>query len=237
VQNRRINSGEVLICFIRYFRNPIEVFAMFLVGIAGGSGSGKTTFAKKIIQQIPEQMASRVALLHQDSYYLKSPPAHLRVHGESNFDHPDAFDWDLLKDHLSRLKKGERVETPIYDFRVNRRTQETLPVGPCTTVLMEGIFTLWDAEIRNLFDLRIYLNVEADIRFIRRLHRDVRERGRTLDNIIRQYYDTVRPMHHEYLEPTRQFADLVVGEETDIAAEVVAARVNEATVKQLARVE
>jgi uridine kinase len=92
---------------------------------------------------------------------------------------------------------------------------------------MEGIFTLWDAEIRNLFDLKIYLNVEADIRFIRRLHRDVRERGRTLDNIIRQYYDTVRPMHREYLEPTRQYADLVVGEESDIAAEVVAARVTE----------
>ena len=202
---------------------------MFLVGIAGGSGSGKTTFAKKILEKVPEKSASKVALLHQDSYYLPSPPSHLRVHGEPNFDHPDAFDWALLRNHLSRLKKGEQIAAPVYDFRVSRRTAETELIGPCTTVLIEGIFTLWDPEVRNLFGLKIYLNVEADIRFIRRLHRDVKERGRSLDNIIRQYYDTVRPMHHEYLDPTRQYADLVVGEETDIAAEVVAARVNETT--------
>ena len=153
----------------------------------------------------------------------------MKVHGEPNFDHPDAFDWDLLRDHLARLKQGEQVPVPIYDFRGSRRTSETELIGPCQTVLFEGIFTLWDAHVRNLFSLKIFLHVEADIRFIRRLHRDVRERGRSLDNIIRQYYDTVRPMHHEYLEPTRQYADIVVGEETDIAAEVVAARVNETT--------
>lgn len=201
---------------------------MFLVGIAGGSGSGKTTFAKKIIQMVNHPS---VALLNQDSYYLPAPPAHLKIHGESNFDHPEAFDWPLLKDHLKRLKAGETVATPVYDFRQSRRAAETVLVGPCQTILMEGIYTLWDPEIRNLFDARVYLNVEADIRFIRRLHRDVRERGRTLDSIIRQYYDTVRPMHHEYLEPTRSYADLVVGEETDIAAEIIAARVAQ-TVRQ-----
>lgn len=203
---------------------------MFVIGIAGGSGSGKTTFAKKILNRTPRQNASQVVLIHQDSYYLPSPPAHLRVHGEPNFDHPDAFDWALMKDHLTRLKRGEQVEVPVYDYRTNRRTQQSELIGPCKTVLLEGIFTLWDDEVRNLFDLKIYLNVEADIRFIRRLHRDVKERGRSLDGIIRQYYDTVRPMHHEYLEPTRQYADFVVGEETDIAAEVVAARVNETTI-------
>jgi uridine kinase len=200
---------------------------MFLVGIAGGSGSGKTTFAKKIIQKLDPDLFSSVALLHQDSYYLPAPPQHLKVNGEGNFDHPHAFDWEMLKEHLAGLKRGERVDSPVYDFRNNRRSTELEPVGPCKAILMEGIFTLWDAEIRNLFDLKIYLNVEADIRFIRRLHRDVRERGRTLDNIIRQYYDTVRPMHREYLEPTRQYADLVVGEESDVAADVVAARVTE----------
>ncbi len=201
---------------------------MFLVGIAGGSGSGKTTFAKKIIHRIPKAIGPQVAILHQDSYYLASPSTENRVHGEPNFDHPGAFDWPLLMDHLTKLKNGDSVEVPVYDFKTSRRTQEVVAVGPCKTVLMEGIFALWDAEIRNLFNLKIYLNVEADIRFIRRLHRDVRERGRTLDSIIRQYYDTVRPMHHEFLEPTRQYADIVVGEETDIAAEVVAARVNAA---------
>jgi len=172
---------------------------MFFVGIAGGSGSGKTTFAKKILQRVSShtgaEAASDVALLKQDSYYLPSPPAHLKVHGEH-----------------------------IYDYRTNRRTDSTERVGPCKRLILEGIFTLWDADLRSLFDVKLFLNVEADVRFIRRLHRDVRERGRTLDSIIRQYYDTVRPMHHEFLEPTRQYADLVVGEETDIAAEVIAAR-------------
>jgi uridine kinase len=197
---------------------------MLLVGIAGGSGSGKTTFAKKVIQQVSDPS---VALLHQDSYYLPSPPQHLKIHGESNFDHPDAFDWPLLKEHLTRLKAGEQVAVPVYDFQKSRRSTDIVLVGPCKTIILEGIFTLWDAEIRNLFDVKIYLNVEADIRFIRRLHRDVKERARSLDSIIRQYYDTVRPMHHEYLEPTKAFADLIVGEETDIAAEVLSARVSQ----------
>ncbi len=197
---------------------------MYLIGIAGGSGSGKTTFTQKIMQRVSHP---EVALLHQDSYYLSVPPPDLKVHGEPNFDHPDAFDWALLHEHLERLKAGETVATPVYDYKSNRRTDETVLVGPCRAVLLEGIFTLWDPAVRNLFDLKVFLNVDADIRFIRRLHRDVRERGRTLDSIIRQYYDTVRPMHHEFLEPTRAFADLVVGEETDIGADVIAARVRQ----------
>jgi uridine kinase len=128
---------------------------------------------------------------------------------------------------LQRLKEGKQVASPVYDYRISRRSSEVEMLGPCKTVILEGIFTLWDVALRDLFDLKVYLNVEADIRFIRRLHRDVRERGRTLDSIIRQYYDTVRPMHREFLEPTRQYADIVVGEETDIAADVLAARIKE----------
>jgi uridine kinase len=204
---------------------------MLLVGIAGGSGSGKTTFAKKVIQQVSDPS---VALLHQDSYYLPSPPHHLKIHGESNFDHPDAFDWPLLKDHLKRLKAGDQVAVPVYDFKQSRRSTETILIGPCKTIILEGIFALWDAEIRSLFDVKVYLNVESDIRFIRRLHRDVKERARSLDSIIRQYYDTVRPMHHEYLEPTKAFADIIVGEETDIAAEVLSARVMQKVMEERA---
>ncbi len=199
---------------------------MFLVGIAGGSGSGKTTFANKILQRVVSGESS-VALLHQDSYYLSFPPSHIRVHGEPNFDHPDAFDWPLLKDHLGRLRRGEAVDVPVYDYKAGSRMSETLRVGPCRAVLFEGIYALWDQAMRGLFDLRVFLHVEADVRFIRRLHRDARERKRTLDGIIRQYYDTVRPMHHEYLEPTRQYADLIVGDETDVAASVIAARVSQ----------
>ncbi|MGZ3697273.1 MAG: uridine kinase [Bdellovibrionota bacterium] len=199
---------------------------MYLIGIAGGSGSGKTTFAKKVMSRVN---SPDVALLHQDSYYLPTPPASIRVHGEPNFDHPGAFDWPLLKEHLMKLKAGEQVAAPMYDYTVSRRMAETELVGPCKTVLLEGIYTLWDPEIRNLFDVKIFLHVEADIRFIRRLHRDVRERGRSLDGIIRQYYDTVRPMYHEFLDPTRQYADLIIGEETDISADILAARVKELT--------
>ncbi len=197
---------------------------MFLIGIAGGSGSGKTTFAKKVLKKVNDPS---VALLSQDSYYLPAPPDQLKVHGEYNFDHPDSFDWKLLKDHLERLKKGEQVAVPVYDYKISRRTKETMLVGPCKSIVIEGIYTLWDPEIRNLFDIKVFLNVEADIRFIRRLHRDVRERGRNLDSIIRQYYETVRPMHHEYLDPTRQYADVIVGDESDIASEVLAARISQ----------
>jgi uridine kinase len=218
---------------------------MFLLGIAGGSGSGKTTFAKKIMQRVKASAnelgckdkdkdkdagadpGACVALLHLDSYYLAAQPAHLKVHGKQNFDHPDAFDWELLCTHLKGLKSGAEIATPVYDFRTSRRTEETEVVPSCRVILMEGLYTLWNSAVRDLFDVKVYLHVDSDIRFIRRLHRDVRERGRTLDSIIQQYYDTVRPMHHEFLEPTRQYADLVVGEETDIAADVLAARVQQ----------
>jgi uridine kinase len=207
---------------------------MFLVGIAGGSGSGKTTFANKILQKtkLSTSLPADVVLLHQDSYYLPCPADHLKVNGKANFDHPEAFDWTLLNNHLEQLKQGKSIHVPIYDFRINRRTPDTIEVGPCQTILMEGIFTLWEPELRKLFDLKIFLHVEADIRFIRRLHRDSKERGRSLESIIGQYYDTVRPMYHRFLEPTRQYADLIVGEETDIAADVVAARIQEIVAKE-----
>jgi uridine kinase len=195
---------------------------MFLIGIAGGSGSGKTTFAKKVIARAG---GDSVGILHQDSYYLEAQPERLKIHGEANFDHPDAFDWRLLKEHLIALKAGKAVSVPVYDFNVSRRTSKSEAVGPCRVLVFEGIYTLWDPEVRDLFDLKVFLEVEADIRFIRRLHRDVRERSRSLDSVIRQYYDTVRPMHREHLESTKQFADLIVGEETDIAADTLAARV------------
>ncbi len=204
---------------------------MFMIGIAGGSGSGKTTFAKKILALVEQKLtpaeSSTLALIHQDSYYLSKPAEHLRVQGEPNFDHPEAFDWPLFVDHLSKIKTHQGVDVPIYDYRCNQRTQEVVTLRPTRALILEGIYALWHPQVKELFDLKIYLNVEADIRFIRRLHRDAQERDRTLDSIIRQYYDSVRPMHHAYIEPTRQCADLIIGEETDVAAEVIAARVLE----------
>ena len=195
---------------------------MYLVGIAGGSGSGKTTFAKRILGEVDDP---RVGLFHLDSYYVDEPVNQLRVHGEPNFDHPESFDWKLVGEHLEALQLGKSVQCPVYDYASGRRTDQTESLGPCDVILVEGIYTLWKAQIRSLFDLKIYLQVDADIRFIRRLHRDVRERSRSLDGIIRQYYDTVRPMHYEYLQPTRQYADIIIGEENELAAGVIAAKV------------
>lgn len=195
---------------------------MYLIGIAGGSGSGKSTFAQKIVKLAGSR---RVRHLHQDAYYLPSQPEGRFVKGRPNYDHPDAFDWALLREQLRALKSGQPVEVPTYDFVTSTRLAATEPVSSAEVCVLDGIYALWDAEVRSLLDLKIFLGVDADIRFIRRLHRDVKERGRSLDGIISQYYDTVRPMHRQYLEPTKQFADLMVGEETDVPAEIVVSQI------------
>jgi uridine kinase len=198
---------------------------MYIIGIAGGSGSGKTTFAKKVLKNMEN---SQVELLHMDSYYLHNQPTDLMTgKGQPNFDHPDAFDWDLLRDHISILRQGHTIQKPIYDFETNSRTTETVEVGPCKMIIFEGIFTLYDKAIRSMLDIKCFLHVEADIRFTRRLHRDVKERGRTLESVIGQYYDTVRPMYQKYLAPQKDQADFIVGEETDNAAHILAARLKE----------
>lgn len=198
---------------------------MYIVGIAGGSGSGKTTFSKKIIAHLGKQYA---AILHMDSYYLHNQPEDIfTTKGKPNFDHPQAFDWHLLHQHIGQLKNGETIQAPIYDFTTNSRTKQTQEIGPCQLVLFEGIFSLFDKNIRQMLDIKCFLHVDSDIRFTRRLHRDVNERGRSLESVIAQYYDTVRPMYQKYLEPQKQFADFTVGEETDIAAKILAARLKE----------
>lgn len=200
---------------------------IFLIGIAGGSGSGKTTFAKKVMKHIN---SSQSCLLHMDSYYLPTVP---KTNGKANFDHPDAFDWNLLRHHLSELKKGLAIKSPVYDFSTSSRSEEFEEVGPCTVVLFEGIFSLYDQEIRDMLDIKSFLHVDSDIRFTRRLHRDVKERGRSLESVISQYYDTVRPMYLKYLEPQKQYADFTVGEETDVAASILAARIKELLVPMM----
>lgn len=198
-------------------------FMIKLIGIAGGSGSGKTTFAKKLINLVHEP----ITLFHMDSYYLpEQPEKHFTKSGKPNFDHPEAFDWELLRTHLHSLKNGQNVETPIYDFKTSSRTGDSTTTKATSVVIFEGIFALFDSEIRNMFDIKAYLSVDSDIRFTRRLNRDVQERGRSLDSIIDQYYETVRPMHQKFLEPQKQFADFIVGEETCVAAEILAAKIN-----------
>lgn len=198
---------------------------MYLIGIAGGSGSGKTTFATRVLQNVSE---GKGAILHMDSYYLPSAESIVKSpKNRTNFDHPGAFDWALLKEHLQMLKDGEKINSPVYSFIENRRSNKTTELGPCDFILFEGIFALYDEKIRSILDIKSFLHVEADIRFTRRLHRDVKERGRSLESVIDQYYDTVRPMYQKYLDPQKQYADFIVGEETQIAAEILSARINE----------
>ncbi|HXH31730.1 MAG TPA: uridine kinase [Bacteriovoracaceae bacterium] len=197
----------------------------FLIGIAGGSGSGKTTFAQKIMKSIN---SSDTCLMHMDSYYLPEHPKDLYTSsGKANYDHPDAFDWQLLRKHLSDLKDGLSIKCPIYDFATSSRTGDFETVGPCKVILFEGIFSLYDQVIRGILDIKCFLHVDSDIRFTRRLHRDVKERGRSLESVIAQYYDTVRPMYQKYLDPQRQYADFTVGEETDVASLILSARIRE----------
>lgn len=196
---------------------------ILFIGISGGSGSGKTTFAKNILSQFQQD---QVGLLHMDSYYLPTEPNfHHTDLGFPNFDHPDAFDWDLLRSHLNQLKKGLSIKCPVYDFHKNHRMNGNTPLGPCKVILFEGIFTLFDEEIRDILDIRIFLHVDSDIRFTRRLHRDIRERGRTLDSIVEQYYGSIRPMYIKYLGPQKKYADLIVGENTEVAVAVLSAKI------------
>ncbi len=197
---------------------------MYIIGIAGGSGSGKTTFAKKVQKHIGES----ATMISMDSYYLHKLPQDLFLKDNApNFDHPGAFDWELLNEHIKSLKDGQSIEMPIYDFKTSSRKDEVHKVSPAKIILFEGIFTLFDKEIRKNLDIKCFLHVDSDIRFTRRLHRDVNERGRSLESVIEQYYQTVRPMYQKYLDPQKQFADFTVGEETDVAAKILAARIKE----------
>ncbi len=197
-----------------------------IIGIAGGSGSGKTTFAKKVLALADSE---HIGILAMDSYYKPiQPKQHYTESGKPNFDHPEAFDWDLLIDHLAQLKMGNRIDAPIYNFTENKRESgQTTPVGPCRILVLEGIFSLFHQDIRSLLDIKCFLQVDADIRFTRRLHRDIKSRGRSVQSVIDQYYETVRPMYQKFLDPQRQYADFIVGEETDTAAEILAARLRE----------
>ncbi len=194
------------------------------IGIAGGSGSGKTTFAEKLIHSISEP----ITLLTMDNYYLPKQPKHnLTPSGKANFDHPQAFDWELLRLHIDQLKRGLNIHSPLYDFKVSSRTNQTKLTQATSVIIFEGIFTLFDQAIREMLDIKVFLHVDSDIRFTRRLNRDFKERKRSLESIINQYYETVRPMHSKYLEPQKQYADFVVGEETDIAADILAAKITQ----------
>ncbi len=178
-----------------------------LIGISGGSGSGKTTIIKRIAERV-----SDFVFIPQDNYYKSAVNITNTNITDFNFDHPDAFDTGLLLEHLEKLKNGQSIEMPTYDFVHHRRAAESTVVKPRKVVLVEGIMVFFEQSIRDMMDLKIYVDTPDDIRFIRRLERDVTERGRTMESVIEQYLEVVRPGHYMFIEPTKEFADIIIPE-------------------------
>lgn len=180
-----------------------------IIGICGGSGSGKTTVAKKLVEVLGE---AQTVLLAQDSYYKDHSELPLESRAKVNFDHPESVDFDLLIGQLEALKGNRPVDRPQYDFAQHRRTDRVQHLEPKPIIIVEGILILHEPRLREMFDLKVYVDTEADIRFIRRLKRDVRDRGRTLEAVVDQYLSSVRPMHEKFVEPGKEFAEIVISE-------------------------
>ena len=176
------------------------------IGVAGGTGSGKSTFTR----HLKETFGDRLAVLYYDNFYRARDDLSIEERAGINYDHPDAFDTDMLIDRLAALKRGMAVECPVYDFTVHNRTARTITVNPAPVVIVEGILALHDERLRDMLDIKIYVEADADERILRRVIRDVRERGRDVEGIARQYLSTVKPMHYMYVEPTRALADIVI---------------------------
>jgi uridine kinase len=197
-----------------------------LIGIAGGSGSGKTLVARTIVRELG---SNRVVIIDQDSYYKDLDDIPFRDREARNFDHPDAFDNELLKVHIRELLAGRDIEQPIYDYAEHRRSLETRHIGEHVVVVLEGILIFVDPELRALMDIKLFIDADPDVRFIRRLRRDLVERGRSVDSIIRQYEESVRPMHMQFVEPSKRYADLIIpeGGHNKVAIDLVKTKIKE----------
>lgn len=176
-----------------------------IIGIAGGTGSGKSTFTNRIRDRFGDQ----ITVLYYDNYYLAHDDLPFEERKKLNYDHPNAFETDLLIHHLEMLKRGEAIDCPTYDFSQHNRAKEILRICPHPVILLEGILVLYDPRIRDLLDIKVYVDADADERILRRVLRDTRERGRDVENIIEQYLTTVKPMHNLYVEPTKVYADII----------------------------
>jgi uridine kinase len=198
----------------------------FLIGVAGGSSSGKTTISERLVEIMGAEHLARVEL---DSYYAELGDLPLEERRLVNYDHPDAFDWPLLNDHIAALANGGSVQIPVYDYVEHNRSDETRLVEPARVIVVDGILVFWDRALRDRFDLKIFVDTGADIRLIRRLRRDVAERGRTVESVIEQYLTTVKPAHERFIEPSKVHADVIIpaGGLNRPALEVLLARVRE----------
>ena len=178
----------------------------FIIGIAGGTGSGKTTLTRRLKERFGED----VSVVSHDNYYKRRDELPYEERCRLNYDHPDAFDTELMVEQIEALRRGETVACPVYDFTVHNRSDDTLLIAPTSVIILEGILLFADARLRALMDVRIFVDTDADVRILRRILRDVKERGRSLDSVISQYLTTVKPMHEQFVQPSRQYADIVV---------------------------
>lgn len=199
---------------------------MLIIGIAGGTGSGKTTVVQQIMNELPQ---TEVGIISQDSYYKANPNLSFDERALINFDHPRAIDFDLLTEHLKQLKAGNVVDQPVYSFVTHNRTGDTVATHPRKVMIIEGILILANPELRDMFDIKIYVHADSDERLIRRLKRDIAERGRDMEEVINRYQHTLKPMHEQFIEPTKAFADIIIPNDkyNTVAIDVVRAVINQ----------
>ncbi len=199
---------------------------MLIIGIAGGTGSGKTTVVNQIINQLPED---EVCVISQDSYYKQTNNLSYDERKKINFDHPRAIDFDLIVEHLKQLKLGNTIDQPVYSFVTHNRTEDTVKTHPRKVVIVEGILIFNSEELRNLFDIKIFVHADTDERLIRRVKRDITERGRDINEVLNRYQDTLKPMHQQFIEPTKNFADIIIPNDryNTVAIDIVRTVINE----------
>ena len=193
------------------------------IGIAGGTGSGKTTITRRIVREF----GGDVAVLHHDSYYRAHDDLPYAERAKLNYDHPNAFETDLMLSHVRALKRGESIQCPVYDFTAHNRSRETVTVKPARVLVIEGILIFAERELCKEMDIKLFVDTDADVRILRRIVRDVRDRGRSLDSVVKQYLNTVKPMHEEFVEPSKRNADLIIpeGGRNQVAMDIVMERI------------
>lgn len=199
---------------------------MLIIGIAGGTGSGKTTVVKKIINKLDTK---DITIISQDSYYHKTNGLSYEERCKINFDHPRAIDFELLIEHVKTLRKGKAIEQPIYSFVSHNRSEDTIKTHPRKVIIIEGILIFTNKELRDLIDIKFFVHADSDERLIRRIRRDIQERGRSIDEVLHRYQETLKPMHEQFIEPTKNYADIIIpnNHRNEVAIEVVQTVINE----------
>lgn len=197
---------------------------VIVIGIAGGTGSGKSTLVKKI----KEEFHDRTTILSHDFYYKQHNDITFEQRKKLNYDHPDSFDTDLMIEHIRELASGREIQRPVYDFTIHNRVDDTVTVKPAKVIIVEGILIFENKELRDMFDIKLFIDTDADVRIIRRILRDVSERGRTLESVVNQYLTTVKPMHEQFVEPYKKYADIIIpeGGHNQVAIEMVNHRIH-----------